>query len=263
MHENRIHMTLLNPPLTFVKGLVAIFLVLTFFCMPAIGEVIKVTHSVKQTFGGGQSPDDARIAAMAEAKREALEQAGTYIESLTVVKNSQVEKDEILALAADVLRAEVVSQKNYHTDDAFGIEVVVNVVVNTSVLEERVEKQLQDKTHLKQLRDSQKREKELLRKVAVLEEKNKQLVANKQNTKKISKEFQQTSRGLTAEDWFNKATALWDGGKLTNPEKAIEYLDKAIKLEPNVAAAYANRGTAYKNLGQIIGPSKTTTRPFG
>ena len=53
-----------------------------------------------------------------------------------------MEKDEILALAAGVLRAEVISQKNYHTDDAFGIEIVVNVIVDTSVLEERVKKQL-------------------------------------------------------------------------------------------------------------------------
>ncbi|HQL09478.1 MAG TPA: tetratricopeptide repeat protein [Lentisphaeria bacterium] len=113
-----------------------------------------------------------------------------------------------------------------------------------------VKKQLQDKTHLKQLQDSQKREKELLLKVAELEEKNKQLVANKQSTKKISKEFQQTSRGLTAEDWFRKAAALWDGEKHTNPEKAIEYLDNVIKLEPNYASTYVNRGAVYSNLGQ-------------
>ena len=117
-------------------------------------------------------PDDARISAVAKAKREALEMAGTYIESLTVVKNSQVDKDEILALAAGVLKAEVVSQENYHTKDAFGIEVVVKVVVDTSVLEERVKKLLQDKTHLTQLKDTQKREKELLQRVAQLEEEN-------------------------------------------------------------------------------------------
>jgi tetratricopeptide (TPR) repeat protein len=215
-----------------------------------MGEVIKVTHTVKQTFGGGQSPDDARIAAMAKAKREALEQAGTYIESLTIVKNSQVEKDEILALAAGVLRAEVVSQKNFASEDAFGIEIVVNVVVDTSVLEERVKKQLQDRTHLTQLKDTQKREKELLQKVAELEEKNKQLIANNQSTATIKKEFHQTSQGLTAVDWLNKAYALWDGEKSTNPKKVIEYLGNAIKLEPDYATAYIVRGIAYNALGQ-------------
>ncbi len=250
MYEDKINLTQLRPPLAFAKGIVSIFLVLTFFCSPVMGEVIKVTHTVKQTFGGGQSPDDARIAAVAKAKREALEKAGTYIESLTVVKNSQVEKDEILALAAGVLRAEVVSQKNFASEDAFGIEIVVNVVVDTSVLEERVKKQLQDRTHLTQLKYTQKREKELLLKVAELEEKNKQLMANNQSTEKISKEFQQTSRGLTAVDWLNKAYALWDGEKFTNPKKAIEYLGNAIKLKPDYAAAYIVRGSAYADLGQ-------------
>ena len=167
-----------------MKTILATFLiVLLLFPVSAIGEIQTITHTVKQPFGGSQSPDDARIAAVAKAKREALEMAGTYIESLTVVKNSQVDKDEILALAAGVLKAEVVSQKNYHTKDAFGIEVIVNVVVDTSVLEERVKKLLQDRTHLTQLKDTQKREKELLQKVAQLEEENRKLTAKKQSTK--------------------------------------------------------------------------------
>jgi len=171
-----------------------------------------------------------------------LEKAGTYIESLTVVKNSKVEKDEILALTAGVLKAEVVSQKNYASEDAFGIEIVVNVIVDTSLLEERVKKQLQDKTHLTQLKDTQKREKELFQRVANLEEENRNLMAKNQSTQKLKKEFQQASRGLTAVDWFNKAVALWDGEKVTNPKKTIEYLNNAIKLEPDVASSYLNRG---------------------
>jgi tetratricopeptide (TPR) repeat protein len=43
-----------------------------------------ITRTVWQPFGGSQSPDNARVAATAKAKRDALEQAGTYIESLTV-----------------------------------------------------------------------------------------------------------------------------------------------------------------------------------
>ena len=234
-----------------MKNILATFLtILMLLPVSAIGEILTVTHTVKQTFGGAQSPDDARISAMAKAKREALEKAGTYIESLTVVQNSKIEKDEILALAAGVLKAEVISQKNYTTDDAFGMEIVVNVVVDTSVLEERVKKQLQDRTHLKQLQDTQKREKELLQKVAQLEDENRKLSAEKQSTQKLKKEFQKVSRGLTAVDWFNKALSLWDGVKYTDLKKAIEYLNNAIKLQPDYSEAYNNRGAAYDNLGQ-------------
>ena len=205
---------------------------------------------MKQPFGGSQSPDDARIAAIAKAKREALERAGIYVESLLVVKNAIVEKDEILALTAGVLQAEVVSQKSYLTGDAFGIEVIVKVVVDTAVLEERVKKLLQDRPHLKQLQEAQKREKDLLQKLAKLEEENQSLTKQGQSTKKLEKPFRDVSQGLTAVGWFYKASSLWDGEKITDPMKAIEYLNNAINLEKDYAEAYGNRGIAYGDLGQ-------------
>ena len=57
---------------------------------------------------------------------------------------------------------------------------------------------------------------------------------------------------ITAADWFNNAKALWDedGGKFTEPKKAIGYLNNAIKLQPNYASAYNSRGNAYADLGQ-------------
>ena len=229
--------------------LVTFLTILLLLPVSAFGEIQTVTHTVKQPFGGSQSPDDARIAAVAKAKREALEMAGTYIESLSVVKNSQVDKDEILALAAGVLKAEVVSQENYHTKDAFGIDVVVRVVVDTSVLESRVKKLLQDRTHLDQLNQARAREKELLEKIAVLEGENRKSGKSDQKQVSLKKEFQDASRGLTAIDWFDKATDLWDG-KSTDPQKAIEYLTNSIRLKPDEAAAYFMRGTVYANLGQ-------------
>ncbi len=53
-----------------------------------------------------------------------------------------------------------------------------------------------------------------------------------------------------AKDLINKAKLLWDGKQYTDPKKAIEYLDKAIKLQPNYIEAYIRRGVAYKNIEQ-------------
>ena len=230
--------------------LATLLTVLLLLPVSAVGEIQTITHTVKQSFGGSQSPDDARISAVAKAKREALEKAGTYIESITVVKNLQVDKDEILALAAGVLKAEVVSQKNYASDDAFGLDVVVKVVVDTSVLEERVKKLLQDRTHLEQLNQARLREKALLEKIATLVRENRKSGNTDQKRASLKKEFQDASQGLTAVDWVDKANALWDGAKFTDPKKAIEYLNEAIHLQPDYAEAYNNRGNAYTNPGQ-------------
>ncbi len=246
-----------------MKAFLGIFLACLLFLPACVqADTQTITHTVKQPFGGSQSPDDARIAAIAKAKREALEMAGTYIESLTVVKDSTVAKDEILALAAGVLKAEVISQENYHTKDSFGIEVVVKVLVDTSLLESRVRKLLRDRTYLDQLNQARKREKQLLDQVARLEDENRRLTAKKESPEKLKKQFREVSRELSAVDWYKQASAQWqltissahgmsypsqiaEGGR-----KAVEYLSTAIKLKPDYSEAYALRGDIYSATGR-------------
>jgi len=67
--------------------------------------------------------------------------------------------------------------------------------------------------------------------------------------KEQGNETQETCPAQTAADWLNKAKALRDGDrdKYTDPIKAIEYLDNAIKLQPDYAEAYYIRGNVYRN----------------
>jgi tetratricopeptide (TPR) repeat protein len=235
--------------------LLLVFLIVS-LCFPSVSfaKVETITHTVRQPFGGSQSPDDARVAAMHKAKREALEKAGVYIESLTVVKDSVVEKDEILALAAGVLKAEIISQKNYLVGEAFGIEVVAKVDVDTSILEERVKRLLQDRTLLEKHRESRQREGELLAKLERLEVEVRSLQTlsaerQEQKKKELKEQFLNTTQALTAVEWRQKALALWKDGKYTDPKEAIGHLDQAIRLDPKDARAYTSRGIAYRNLG--------------
>jgi tetratricopeptide (TPR) repeat protein len=149
-----------------------------------------------------------------------------------------------------MIGSEVVSQENYHTKDTFGIDVVVKVIVDTSVLEERVKKLLQDRTHLDQLSQARAREKGLLEKIAVLEEENRKTEKSDEKQATLKKEFRDASQGLTALDWVYRAAALRPGGKYTDPKKAIEYLNNAIKLQPDYEEPYNNRGNVYAVLGQ-------------
>lgn len=224
------------------------FLLLPF---PAIADIKTITHTVQQPFGGSQSPDDARTAGIARAKREALEQFGTYIESTTIVKDSAVDSDEILALTAGVTKAEVVKQKNYTDGDGFGLEITVKVELDTSVLDKSLKRLLEDRNHLKDLKDAREREKRLLAQIVELEKENQKKGKTKQQSAKLKKEFNNASQGLTAVEWFEKATALMDGGKYSDPDKAIEYLSQVIRLDHNYVRAYFLRGMLYTDLKQL------------
>jgi tetratricopeptide (TPR) repeat protein len=72
-----------------------------------------------------------------------------------------------------------------------------------------------------------------------------------EQNKSILTETQEDSNALTAEGWVNKANTLWTEGKYINPQKAIDYLTKAIKLKPDYTDAYYRRGAAYNDLGQF------------
>jgi tetratricopeptide (TPR) repeat protein len=65
-----------------------------------------------------------------------------------------------------------------------------------------------------------------------------------------AQEKKPASSRILAEDYFNKARSLCYTGKCTDPKKAIEYLNETIKLEPDFAQAYNNRGLIYSSLGR-------------
>jgi len=59
-----------------------------------------------------------------------------------------------------------------------------------------------------------------------------------------------SGKSETAGDCVNKANALWNGKEFTEPQKAIEYLNKAIKLQTNNAETYSMRGNVYSSIGK-------------
>ena len=153
--------------------MIKLFLSFLLLTQLALGETKIFTQTIKQTFGGSQSADDALVSAVAKAKRAAIEKAGTYIETVIELKNEEISSDTILAMAGGISKTEILSQKNYVDGNSFGVEVTVQSVVDTQNLEERVKALLNDKPYIKQLEESKKREADLLKKVAELENENK------------------------------------------------------------------------------------------
>jgi len=62
-----------------------------------------ITALGEYRMGDNDTRTDAKRLALLDAKRLALEQAGTYIESITEVKNLDISKDEIRAYTAGIV----------------------------------------------------------------------------------------------------------------------------------------------------------------
>jgi tetratricopeptide (TPR) repeat protein len=208
-------------------------------------------HTVDQPFSGSQSPDDAYMAAMTKAKFEVLELAGTYLESLSVVENAILTKDEVTALAGGILATEVVKKENYATDKTFGILLSTRIEVNTDILHQRMDKLLQDRTLLHKYNEIQEREQELLARIRLLEQTTRILGDATPGPESFNNEFSAISTALTASGWLEKAIALWSNGQFGDPDRAIEYLSRAIALDGQNPRTFNSRAVAYLNIGKL------------
>lgn len=64
-----------------------------------------------------------------------------------------------------------------------------------------------------------------------------------------------------AEQLFAKARVLWGREDVcSSPEKALEYLDQAVEIEPNYAEAYMRRALAANQLGYFEDAFEDATR---
>ena len=198
--------------------------------VPAADRTIDST--VSQTYGGIFSAEDARVMATVNARRQALEKAGAYIENLGIVKQP-IARDELPALAAGVLETRITAQKNYVTQDGFVFEVTARITVSTKTLAGAVANFLKDGPLFKKYQDIRKRETALLSRMNELIEKN-QTAKAAENNPALRQQFQETTNGLSSVIWYNKALDSVAHQPLTSrtADKTIQYLLTAFGLDP-------------------------------
>ncbi|MCH7478088.1 MAG: hypothetical protein IIA14_08300 [SAR324 cluster bacterium] len=216
----------------------------------APAEVKTVRKEVRQVFGASPSPEEARIATVARARREALEKAGAYLEGLTIVRNAQVKPDELLALSSGVLETRIVAEEGFVEGAAFGTRVVAEVRVETAGLEGRVATLLRDRRHFSQFQEVEGRTSEILVRVEALEAEISRLPpgATTGEREALKTAFGEQTDKLAAQEWFRKGLALWNGRKFEPAPEALQHFGKAIQLDATFAAGYLMRGNGFRTL---------------
>jgi len=128
----------------------------------ANAEIKIFEKEVEEVVGRDQSQEQVEAFALQKAKRLAVEDAGTYISSLSVVQNYQLTKYETTALASGVVQAKIVGTPSAEVKDgAVHIRVKSRIQVDTSVLDRQIEEILKEKGTLKKLEEERQKVKEL------------------------------------------------------------------------------------------------------
>lgn len=198
----------------------------------------------------GDGPDEnhsvAKDRARMDAKRQATEKAGVFVESVSEVRNNQLVRDEINTIAAQVLKIQS--------------EKITAEVVNDTVIRYRCHivalvdsanvtaKLVQDRQKLYEAMEQNKR---LLQELDAIKEemtklKAKYMTSDENTRQEINREIKQNEEKFTAANWFDKGIDYFDQN---NYQKAIECYKKAIELNPKYAYAWNGLGVAYGNLG--------------
>src|SRR3989304_916764 len=215
---------------------------LLFLPLHVSAETKEIISEGTYNMGDGETPSVAESRALLQAKRTALEQAGTYVESYTKVKNLQLTEDEIKVLSSGIMEVEFLDKKRTVVGDGIHFWVQIKAKVNPDKIEEmakRVKERavVEDYKNIQEAYDTSQKD---------IEELKKQLAQAKgENEKKqVEAKITDEERLFQANEWFEKG--LKQGYK--NPYSYKEQIDaftQAILLYPSYAEAYIHRGWTY------------------
>ena len=135
----------------------------------AQAETRTIISEATYTMGDGETPSFAEAMVLQKAKQVALEQAGTYLESYTKVRNFDLTAEEIQIIAGGVLQVEVLDKARTLVGDGIRFSTRIKAVVTTDNMEElarriRGRNIAEDHKHLQQEYTRLSQELEILKK---------------------------------------------------------------------------------------------------
>ena len=211
----------------------------------AFAETKEIISEGTYNMGDGETPSVAESRALLQAKRLALEQAGTYVESYTKVENLQLTKDEIQVLASGIMEVEILDKKRTVVGDGFHFWVQIKAKVNPDKIEEMA-KRVKEKSVVEDYKKIQEAYDKSQKEIEELKKQLSQAKGEKEK-KQIEAKITDEERLLQANEWFERGLKYNQNKEY---DKSIEAYTSAIALDPNDAAAYNNRGNAYYDKGQ-------------
>ena len=231
-----------------MKPKILIAFILLSLVVPGVcfSETTEIISEGVYNMGDGETPIIAEGKAVEQAKRCAVEQAGTFVKSYSKMKNFQIAEDEIQVLASGIMEVTVLDKKRTVAEEAIKFWVKIKAVVHPDrmeVMAERMREQdiAEDYKKMKEAYDKSQKE---------IEDLKKKLAASKDETnrKEIVAKITEKERVFTANRQFDDGMRNVLANRL---DDAIEAFTRVITGDPENFRAYGQRAMAYAKKRQF------------
>ncbi len=206
--------------------------------LQAIAETKTFLREWTHIAGDEDSKNSSRAIAFEQVKRLLAEELGTYIESYTEVKNSQLTKDQIISFTAAIIQTKPIDE----SWDGKKFWLKAEMKADPDEVAKNIENLSKDKKLKKELEDSRRKASDAL---AEVEKLRKELQKSKSDEQ--SKRYNEAIQRLSATDLYEQGIRYSNRKKLN---EAIDAFTVAIKVNPNYYEAYLLRGINYGKKGK-------------
>jgi tetratricopeptide (TPR) repeat protein len=224
-----------------VKNIILFLTCLWLFlaALPVHAETKTFIREYTYEAGEIDSKVSCRAIALEQVKRLLLEELGTYVESITVVRDYRVAKDEITTLAAGVVETTIL-EENWDGKEYW---LKAKITADPDEVASSIEKLRNNQQLVKDLAEARDEASQALKQIDALQQ---QLAAAEASTEK-REEYKKAVDTLVATDWFEKGQYQAYSG---NYQEALKAYNMVVILRPNDAKVYSNRGALYVELGR-------------
>ena len=224
----------------FFRAALLLMAVLLLFPVQSLASTKVFEREYTYSASEADSKLTCRVIALEQVKRLLLEELGTYLHSISEVKDGVLTKDEIVSLTAGVVRTEIISE---HWDGNV-YRLKARIKADPDYVIEAIDRLRKDRQKSKDLEESQARAKQYLNEIERLKQELTKAKGEALKRKQI--EYGQAVKNLSAEDWLEKGYSF----QISNQyDEAIMAYTKALDINPRLAEAYSNRGLAWCGKG--------------
>ena len=228
-----------------LKLFIFILILSLLFVALAYAETKVFEKEVEEIVGRDQSQEQVEAFALQKAKRLAVEEAGTYISSLTLVQNFRLVKDEITALASGVTQSQVLGVPSVVLRDGIiHVTVKARITVDTSILDQQIQEIMKEKGSLKNLEDSQQKVRELEDRLANLKSSEVKRL-EELNAQALALERERERQRLALDEQVLKAQ-----GELKKAE--LERLQKEKEMQERISKTITEQEKARKQEAEAL-----------